>query len=98
MATKTSETAAKPDKSTTLELDEAHARTRDQLTAMNKSKRNRLQRYRERHPRIDYYPAPDVLALLLHHSGITGEPCLAGVLDGLIRVAHRAISGSGGKK
>ena len=98
MATKTSETAAKPDKSMTLELDEAHGRTRDQLTAMNKSKRNRLRRYRERHPRIDYYPAPDVLALLLHHSAITGEPCLAGVLDGLIRVAHRAVSGNGGKK
>ena len=68
---------------------------------MNKSKRDRIHRYRERHPRIDYYPAPDVLAILLHHSAITGEPCLAGVLDGLIRVAHRAVSavsGNGGKK
>ncbi len=65
---------------------------------MNESNRNRIHRYRERHPRIDYYPAPDVLAILLHHSEITGEPCLAGVLDGLIRVAHRAVSGNGGKK
>jgi len=71
------------------------------LLEVLKSKRNRIHRYRERHPRIDYYPAADVLAILLHHSAITGEPCLAGVLDGLIRVAHRAVSpvsGNSGKK
>lgn len=51
----------------------------------------RLHRYRVRHPRIDYYPAPDVLAILRHHSEKTGESCIAGVLDGLIRVAHRAL-------
>ena len=33
MATKTSKTAVKPDKSITLELDDAHGRTRDQLMA-----------------------------------------------------------------
>ena len=65
---------------------------------MTQSKRNRIHRYRERHPRIDYYPAPDVLTILLHHSAITGEPCLAGVLDGLIRVAHRTVTGNGVKK
>jgi len=66
-------------------------------TAWHNSARNRIHRYRERHPRIDYYPAADVLAILLHHSALTGEPCLAGVLDGLIRVAHRAVTGNGAK-
>jgi hypothetical protein len=57
----------------------------------NSDIRTRLHRYRERHPRIDYYPAADVLAILIHHSEKTGEPCIAGVLDALIRVAHRSL-------
>jgi hypothetical protein len=57
----------------------------------------RTQRYRERHPRIDYYPSPDVLAILRHHSQTTGEPCLAGIIDGLVRIAHRVMVSGNGK-
>lgn len=60
-----------------------------------KPEQSRLERYRERHPRIDYYPAPDVLAILLHHRDRSGEPCVAGIIDGLIRLGHRAfVSGN----
>lgn len=55
----------------------------------------RLKRYRERHVRIDFYPSPDVLKILKHHQSLSGEPCLAGVLDGLIRAGHWAVSGNG---
>ena len=57
----------------------------------------RLQKYRDRHPRIDYYPSPDVLKILLHHQAQSGEPCLAGVLDGLIRAGHKIVSGNKAK-
>ncbi len=62
---------------------------------MPKPKTNRLQRYRERHPRIDYYPSPDALAILLHHRKNRVDPTLAGIIDGLIRVAHQIVSGNG---
>lgn len=56
---------------------------------------NRIQRYRERHPRIDFYPSPDVLAILLHHQKVGVDPTLAGIIDGLIRIGHRALNVSG---
>jgi|GEM_PF-4533835 len=52
----------------------------------------RVRRYRQRHPRIDYYPATDVLAIIKHHRTVGKEPCIAGIIDGLIRVGHRCVS------
>jgi len=62
---------------------------------MSNSKTHRLQRYRERHPRIDFYPSPDVLAILLHHRKAGADPTLAGIIDGLVRVGHQTVSGNG---
>ena len=62
---------------------------------MSTPKMHRLQRYRERHPRIDYYPSPDALAIVLHHHKEGVDPTLAGIIDGLIRVGHRFVSGNG---
>ncbi len=55
----------------------------------------RVQRYRARRPRIDFYPSPDVLAILLHHRKTGADPTLAAILDGLIRIGHRFVSGNG---
>lgn len=57
----------------------------------------RVRRYRQQHPRIDYFPSPDVMDIIKHHLA-TSEPCIAGVLDGLIRMGHKAVSGNGGKQ
>ncbi len=62
--------------------------------AISKSTTHRLQRFRERHPRIDFYPSPDVLAILIHHRKAGADPTLAGIMDGLIRVGHRAVTGN----
>lgn len=61
-----------------------------------KPKQTRLERYRQRHSRIDYYPSPDVADIIKHHQANSGEPCIAGILDGLIRAGHRIVSGNGG--
>jgi len=58
-------------------------------------KTHRLQLYRKRHPRIDFYPSPDVLAILLHHRKDGADATLAGIIDGLIRVGHQIVSGNG---
>ncbi len=55
----------------------------------------RLQRYRQRNRRYEFYPAPDVLDIIVHHLQTGPEKCLAGVLDGLIRAGHRAVTGNG---
>ena len=57
----------------------------------------RVRRYRKQHPRIDFIPSPDVWDIIQHHLATSGDPCLAGVLDGLIRMGHKAVSGNGGK-
>jgi len=57
----------------------------------------RLRRYRACHERIDYTSSPDVFSIIEHHLKIGTDPCKAGVLDCLIRTAHRAITGNGGK-
>lgn len=57
----------------------------------------RVRRYRQQHPRIDYFPSPDVMDIIQHHLAASGDPCLAGVLDGLIRLGHKVVSGNGGK-
>ena len=58
----------------------------------------RVRRYRQQRPRIDFYPSPDVLDIIKHHLANSTEKCIAGILDGLIRVGHRAVSGNGGKQ
>jgi hypothetical protein len=58
----------------------------------------RVQRFRERRPRIDFYPSPDVLAILLHHRKSGPDPTFAGILDGLVRLGHRALGISGNGK
>jgi hypothetical protein len=60
----------------------------------------RVRRYRAIHRRIDYIPSPDVLPIIEHHLKIGTDPCLAGVLDYLIRSGQRtihAIAGNGGQ-
>ena len=57
--------------------------------------RERSRRYRQKHSiRIDYYPSPDVEDILLHHQKHGHEPCLAGIIDGLVRVGHRTVTGN----
>ena len=58
----------------------------------------RRQRYRAKHPRIDYFPASDVLAIIEHYKASGGEQCIAGILDGLIRAGHRNVSGNGANR
>jgi hypothetical protein len=65
---------------------------------MNNFDNARLRRYRQRNRRIDYYPSPDVADIIAHHQSNSGEPCIAGILDGLIRAGHRMVSGNGGKR
>ena len=55
----------------------------------------RLQRYRHRHRRIDYYPSPDVADIIAYHQATGSDTCIAGILDGLIRAGHRIVSGNG---
>jgi hypothetical protein len=59
--------------------------------------RARVRRYRAIHRRFDYVPSPDVVPIIQHHLAIGTDPCIAGVLDYLIRSGQRAITGNGGK-
>ena len=59
--------------------------------------RTRVHRYRAIHRRIDYIPSPDVLQIIEHHLKIGTDPCLAGVIDYLIRAGQQAITGNGGR-
>ena len=65
---------------------------------MKKSTPIRLQRYRQRNRRYEFYPSPDVVDIIEHHLANGAEKCLAGVLDSLIRVGHRTVTGNGGVK
>jgi hypothetical protein len=58
----------------------------------------RLQRFRQKHKRIDFYPSPDVADIIAHHLATGAEKCLSGVLDALIRDGHTAVSGNRGSK
>ena len=57
----------------------------------------RVRRYRKQHPRIEFFPSPDVWDIIQHHLSTSADPCLAGVLDYLIRMGHQSVSGNGGK-
>lgn len=59
--------------------------------------RARVRRYRAHHRRIDYVPSPDVWPIIQHHLKIGTDPCLAGVIDCLIRTGHQTITGNGVK-
>ncbi len=59
--------------------------------------RARVRRYRTYHRRIDYVPSPDVLPIIYHYLKVGTDPCLAGVIDYLVRTGHRAITGNGEK-
>lgn len=58
----------------------------------------RVRRYRLDHPRLEWHPAPDVLDIIKHHMAMGNDKCLAGILDGLIRMGHRAVSGNAGRR
>ncbi len=62
---------------------------------MNRSTPSRLRRYRQRNRRYEFYPSPDVADIIEHHLENGTEKCIAGVLDGLIRAGHRAVTGNG---
>jgi hypothetical protein len=64
-------------------------------TARLTGNRARVRRYRTIHRRIDYVPSHDVLTIIKHHYKIGTDPCLAGVIDYLIRSGHQAITGNG---
>ena len=51
----------------------------------------RVQRYRQRNTRIDYYPCPDVADIIAHHKATGSEKCIAGIIDGLVRVGHQNV-------
>lgn len=57
----------------------------------------RVRRYRQQHPRIDFIPSPDVWDIVRYHQINGREKCVAGILDGLIRAGHRAVSGNAAK-
>lgn len=63
-----------------------------------KPTQTRLDRYRQKHSRIDYYPSPDVMDIIKYHQANIGEPVISGVLDILIRAGHRIISGNRGNR
>ncbi len=54
-----------------------------------------MHRYRAKHRRIDYVPAPDVLAIVERLRQQGTEKCLAGVIDQLVRAGEKLISGNG---
>jgi len=58
----------------------------------------RVRRYRQLRPRIDYYASPDVVDIIRHYQATGRDKCFAGILDGLIRAGHQAVSGNGGKR
>ncbi len=58
------------------------------------SARLRVQRYRAKHRRIDYVPAPEVLALIERHLADGLDNCIAGVVDRLIEAGDKAIAGN----
>ena len=59
--------------------------------------RERVRRYRSKNKRIDYSPAPDVAAIIAAHLKDGRDNCSAGVIDALIRLGHRAVTGNAGR-
>ncbi len=57
--------------------------------------RSSMERYRAKHRRIDYVPAPDALAIVERFRQQGLDKCLAGVIDQLVRAGERLISGNG---
>ena len=53
--------------------------------------RARNQRYRAEHPRIDYAPSADALAIITTWKARKLDNCTAGVLDKLLLAGHRHL-------
>jgi hypothetical protein len=66
-------------------------------TVSLRGNRARVRRYRTLHRRIDYVPSHDVRPIIQYYLKIGTDPCLAGVIDYLIRSGHQAITGNGGR-
>ncbi|MBL8348893.1 MAG: hypothetical protein JNL87_01140 [Burkholderiaceae bacterium] len=61
------------------------------MTARREGNKAAVERYRLKNTRIDYVPAPDVLAIIRHWRKARLNNCAAGVIDKLVREGHRAI-------
>ena len=69
------------------------------MNSLSKKTPARLQRYRQRNRRVEFYPSPDVADIIAHHQSTGSETCIAGIIDGLIRAGHRAfVTGNSGKQ
>jgi len=67
--------------------------TASNLLAKKAADRGAMDRYRAKHRRIEFFPSPDVLAIIDHHMGRGLNNCLAGVIDALIRAGDKRLSG-----
>ncbi|MDO8767753.1 MAG: hypothetical protein Q7K57_03435 [Burkholderiaceae bacterium] len=56
--------------------------------------RVRVKKYRATHRRIDYAPSMSVLAVIERHLDAGLDNCIAGVIDQLITVGDKAITGN----
>ena len=65
---------------------------------MKQQNNQRLQRYRQRNRRYDFYASPDVVDIIAYHQATGTETCIAGIIDGLIRAGHRIVAGNGSRK
>lgn len=63
------------------------------LLAKRVTEKSAVDRYRAKHRRIEFFPSPDVLAIIDHHRARGLNNCLAGVIDALIRAGDKSISG-----
>ena len=66
---------------------------KDRLIKRRAEARANTQRYRATHRRIDYAPSSAALAVIERHLAAGLNPCMAGVLDHLITVGDKAITG-----
>ena len=74
--------------------------TRKQIECNEQRAKNRasVQRYRGKHRRIDYVPAAAALKIIEGWLAKGLSNCNAGVIDHLVEVGHRAMSGNCGDR
>ena len=58
------------------------------------SRLSRVQRFRQRNTRIDYYPSNDVANLLAYHEAASEGMTVGEVINALVRAGHKVVSGS----
>ena len=68
-----------------------NAKVRSETAA--RSAQARLAKYRATKRRIEFFPSPDVLAIIEQHKARGLDPTLAGTIDQLIRAGQRQLSG-----